>query len=627
MANSFFWLPKKIKGLWRVFLIDTDRRETVPKEERVSFEVSRDLIWNVFFNQHVSNAGALAELVQNSFDAGATEIELTINEHGFTIKDNGKGFSSRNDILRWFRVFGSQERKIDEQKFGRFRMGRGQIMGKALTNWRSGAFEMQVDIKTKGLDFDLITHQEILNGCVVDGSWYDLKDNYSFQPRSTKEVVNDIIRSLTSDLKYIPNCKITLNGELVNHHSMHDGQIMYEDDDFFFIKHEHKPYNEHNITVRNLGITVDKISIGFLAGTVVTKKHLNLNISRSAILGDCELFSKIKNKLRDLAPKYSRTKKYNHVESQKILNEAYQGGIDIDELIHLKLFPDLHSRHYYTLKELSAIPFIVHSAGAKFDHFADHVDQTGEYIVLDHRVPSFHSGSNHIDREEGDNAGFETTFTPCRILLGILKNKEVSAETDKIYVEIIESVLRNQKAAQSAYNEVSMDKLIISEDDITKREKAAIKALNRTISDSRMYIKILVGYDPDKQCAAWTDGSNYIAMERSTLALAEKGMRGATAIMQILFHELSHMDSNDHHDGAFYKRFHDLLMSRHSNYMFEALYDASRAFVVNYDRFLESYRVPRSRSLDKSLMLAMKKYRTRKESVAFHNRKDVKKAV
>lgn len=73
---------------------------------------------------------ALAKLVMNSIDAGASRIDLSIDANGFKLVDEEKGFTSINHLENFFDIFGSSNEAGDAY-YGHFRIGRGQIMSYA----------------------------------------------------------------------------------------------------------------------------------------------------------------------------------------------------------------------------------------------------------------------------------------------------------------------------------------------------------------------------------------------------------------------------------------------------------------------------------------------------------------
>lgn len=153
--------------------------------ERRSFGIHPAILLTLMREQAGSVEKALAELVMNSVDARSTRIDITTSDTGFSIADDGKGFTSIDQLETFFDMFGTPHEAGDAY-YGRFRVGRGQIMSYAKTTWRSGPFEMRVDIdpSAKDIGYDLVVHKAIAPGCRVDGEFieshtaYALRRNY-----------------------------------------------------------------------------------------------------------------------------------------------------------------------------------------------------------------------------------------------------------------------------------------------------------------------------------------------------------------------------------------------------------------------------------------------------------------
>lgn len=81
-------------------------------------------------------------------------MDITIGPNRVVIADNGQGLAQEEDIYRFFEVFGFDHSKLDRQ-VGRFGVGRGQLFCFGVNTWRTHGFEMAIDIRGQGLDYQL----------------------------------------------------------------------------------------------------------------------------------------------------------------------------------------------------------------------------------------------------------------------------------------------------------------------------------------------------------------------------------------------------------------------------------------------------------------------------------------
>lgn len=139
--------------------------------ENRKFRMHPDLLYSVIKNQAGSIAKAILELVMNSIDAGASHVDVRLDRNTVQVADDGKGFTSQQEIDDFFECFGTPHTEGDAT-YGKFRMGRGQIMAFCRNTWMSGRFEMYVDIQARGLDYTLKTGLAEVRGCVVEGDQY-----------------------------------------------------------------------------------------------------------------------------------------------------------------------------------------------------------------------------------------------------------------------------------------------------------------------------------------------------------------------------------------------------------------------------------------------------------------------
>lgn len=141
---------------------------------RLPFELDPAIIHHIIYSQAGSIGKAIIELIMNSVDANAKTVELSMTKEGFVCRDDGAGFATREDVLRYFGRFGTPHEEGDAT-YGRFRLGRGQIMAHAITEWRSRKWKMAVDTRTMGYGYDLddLNDDETVEGCAITGRQYD----------------------------------------------------------------------------------------------------------------------------------------------------------------------------------------------------------------------------------------------------------------------------------------------------------------------------------------------------------------------------------------------------------------------------------------------------------------------
>src|SRR5258708_801738 len=113
-----------------------------PKQHRRHMRQTREfklhpaMLDNVIRNQSGTPQKALLELVMNSIDAGARRVEVTVDEKGFVVRDDGCGIAAVQDLEAFWDTFGTPHDPGDAT-FGTFRIGRGQIMSLARVSFRT----------------------------------------------------------------------------------------------------------------------------------------------------------------------------------------------------------------------------------------------------------------------------------------------------------------------------------------------------------------------------------------------------------------------------------------------------------------------------------------------------------
>lgn len=172
--------------------------------QKRNFKLHHAAIRTLIERQAGSLEKAMLEGIMNSVDAGASRVDVTLDRNSFSIKDDGKGFNSLDQINDFFDTFGFPHEDGDA-RYGKFRMGRGQMFVFAKTRWNTGPFEMNVDLSDNGDGYDLNDEPESggFKGCKIHGELFDALSPSDFL--STE-------RNLIEMIKYV-DVPIYINGE------------------------------------------------------------------------------------------------------------------------------------------------------------------------------------------------------------------------------------------------------------------------------------------------------------------------------------------------------------------------------------------------------------------------------
>lgn len=496
--------------------------------ETRSFTVDPAILFSIINSQAGTLSKAMLEAVMNAIDAGATKCDITLSETDFVCKDNGKGFASREEILKWFERFGTPHEEGDAV-YGKYRMGRGQMMAFGATVWRTGAFKMEVDIKNRGLDYDLSTLTKPVKGCLIEGKLYS--------PMSLHDL-RTVITELEELVAYA-QIPITLNGKAV---SKNPAKLKWdiETDDAYV-----KTNSTTTLKVYNLGVLVRgygsyKFGTG---GVVVSKRQLQVNFARNDVLEhSCEVWKRIRGHISKqakthVAKKATLNDSEREFIARNILSGSMPQGVNMHDSrvittatgVHVALSSFLWEREVcvapsdgHRLAERlhrAKVGFVV--APKTLERFG--VESLSELIS---KLQDVFPGQYRWPREVpfNDVAGSYTSkYTP-------VSDKDASPEELSALriLRKVNLVLGNWLKKQTAG---------------ATRERALLLGT----SDAAW---------------AWTDGTARITMERRYLIRqAKKGLDGWFQVMSVLLHEYCHVnpDLDGHeHPQEFYECFEEL---------------------------------------------------------------------
>ena len=548
------------------------------------FRFDTNLIYEAIIRQSDSVVGAFAELVQNSADAGATKCEVFFDEDGFTVSDNGRGFKSREEIINWFEIFGKPHDHEDHRRFGKFRMGRGQIMGYAATVWTSGQFTMEVDIKKRGLKYGLQSTSHFRDGCKITGQWY--KDNdrsvlFRGHCILQDETIDSIHLSLSKKLRYIYGMDVFINGVLAN--DFHGAQWLYEDDVFCFARPEDDEiyYFDNKVKFYNLGIYIDSLPIHRTTGSVVTKRALSVNLTRTKIQDSCKVLAHIKSKLRLLIPKYSQSKKYQSWEAKDILQGLLTRDVSYQDVCKLSMFQNIRGTKHHCLEDLSANRFVIAPPGKQFEVIADQIHAQGLCIVLK-------SDSDHR---------FYITSKPNKVTFAeafyLIFRNEVSES---------HNIQKNMLDFDAVCKQLDIEKTELKTEEQAMLVQLKLKAFNlcrydisKEFRSGKRTREFFVGLS--SSALAWTDCKTKIVFELSHLNELDKGYPAAIQLLQTIAHEYSHVADDVLHDGDFFEKYHDMTIRAD-------LFKLASQVLRKYDDLLAKEGLAPSVSMEKAMRVA-----------------------
>jgi len=273
-------------------------------------------------------AKALSESVMNSLDAFSNQVNIGLTETGYVIEDDGMGFNSTQEIYSWFETLGWPHDELpgNHRQWGKFGLGRAQQWAYASNVWHSNGFLMTVDIRKKGLDYEL-TDVEPRKGTKITGTFYKPLDFAEIQ-RVEREL-RDLVRYVTP--------MVTFNGSIINKDPALEEWTFVTDDAYVRVDEK-----SHQASIYNGGILVNhfqKRRFDF-AGVVVTKPNamLHLNVARNEILeAECEAWPRIRKTLPKMEDSgtASKAKKLTAKElrrlTERLVSQVHSGVLKLEE--------------------------------------------------------------------------------------------------------------------------------------------------------------------------------------------------------------------------------------------------------------------------------------------------------
>lgn len=517
--------------------------------ERQAGSVGKAILEGVMNGIEACNKAGVSSQVWVEFESNGAKV----GEPGavLRIKDLGCGIQTKQEIIDWWKTFGTPHSESEKKIWANFRMGRGQLLAIGRNIWRTGTFRLEYDHNTppaernypstKRIEFGLEEGLDPFEGCDIEVHFYKNPVGKGGSYASVESLKADVKRQI----EFMEGV-IYFNGEQINTPA---SQCHWDDEteEAYFLWGVGTALVIYNIGAYVCDYSVSRMGVN---GIVVSKPQLRLNYPRNAVMqDDCEIWKLIREVVDSKKVTKIRKTSRRLESDEKIANlrDLRDGVCTVKEVNGVGLL-ETTSDKSMSLIACKAIrsPW---TFAPKGDMVADKLMQAGNAICL----------SDEILREmnyTGDPAGF----------FEYLLQEEIRAAQSPYDPNPDNNrVLKAWKHLRRLYrpfgddlcNQYDRSHTIIPTDKQSKFEKRVIRVL--TSYDCWGGRTIMIGICDT--AVGWTDGSSYIAIERTYLRNNSPTYdRGASAIVMLMYHELSHDTDNtqtDVHGLEFFKAYHD----------------------------------------------------------------------
>ncbi len=507
------------------------------------FKAHEQHLVNTVLRQAGSLWKSILEGVMNSVDAGATKCEVTLSEHMVVIHDDGRGFQTSKEIEQHFETFGTPHEEGDAT-YGEFRMGRGQLFAFGANDWQTGKFHMLVDVKAKGLTYDLYDIKPV-PGCRVEIRLY--KKLFPSELASAEDELKKFVRYVS-----IP---VTLNGKVISEAPEQTKNWDHVNPDFYL-----KLQDRGELRIYNLGVFVCAVPASTVGsgGILVSRQKLKLNFARNDVMRGgaekCPIWAKIEPLLKTQVKEKITRKEALTSDARESLAKDLVAGEEVKNAGSLALFSSTTGRHY-SLRQLLGVrqQFKVVCRGQKYDERADRVMQMKLAFVFDEATVALF-GVESLKP-------FLARLDDLAISLGLL-NPQSTTKFSNWTVKRLDAMA----------GELETSFLLIEDEKLTPWETAVLETTRNAAQYLPSYLdvqgarRIILG--ESKSYAGWTDGLTYIAIDRKFLKRFHNSLELWTQLGFLLTHEYCH-DGPTHtkhqHTPEFYEHFHNAVRGLHHN--------------------------------------------------------------
>ena len=508
---------------------------------RKPLTMHQNLLKRVIKDQSGTLTKSLLEGIMNAFEANSPSVHISVSEDGtkITIEDTGRGFQSLTEIEEWFEKFGTPHDDSEHKIWAEYRMGRGQMFSFGKNTWRSGQFQMIVDIDNTGLSYDLTDNLPEHQGCKIEIELYKPAFPYHFSS------IDSFRSAMKKQIEFIEG-QVFFNGERLNTPA---STLTWdkEDDNAYYMFGKLL-----ELTFYNLGAYVMTAPASYygLTGVVVSKQKLKVNFARNDIIYDCPIFNQIKDVLQENRIAKIRKPRRSFDTSERIstLRALRDGEIDFNDIRGLGLI-ELVNEKMISLDAIRQIrqPWSFAQPG---NEIADTLMYSQVATIINADLLSKLDFPDHLNEE---------TFFNWLLKLYFRDATETAYNNWQL-------ILPLYKPMSELSSNISPEKQILPAELWTPAERRILRALQSyDCWEGRVFC---IGNS--ETALAWTDGQTFIALARSYLqGLSLRTTYGCSHLVMTAFHELAHDDNNEDgccHGLDFYRRFYELVSGYGSNY-------------------------------------------------------------
>lgn len=490
---------------------------------------------NLLFETIKRQAGTLQkaylEGCMNAVEAGASQVITgliknpeNIDQMVLFINDNGRGIQNLKEVEEYFETFGQpHDSSIENVIWKQFRMGRGQLFAFGRNVWRTSTYRFTVDIKEWGLDWQLETDLEPIQGCLISV--------YLYENPLKWESMDRFMASCQKQVRYFEN-EILFNGKMIN---TPPSSIKWEYEDDHCCAMFDKQSSLLDLTFYNLGAYVmDKANSKFgVGGVVISKKKMDVNFARNDILSSCPVYQRIQETILKHRKKQRRnvSARRSLTDAERIvaLDDLSTGLENYEEIKNLRLVRTAQGK-FVSLEDLrkSRLPW---SFAPQGNRRADKLMEAHRAIFLDESIKSELNFSGK-DKDflfyiTGSHAKFKSTISKFASF------SVIAGELNDSYV-------------------------IIPWENLTMTEKNLCRTLENCNGVDR---RICIGFSDSAN--AWTDGRTYICFNREWLdGLSWSWSRNTYKLFHVLCHELAHDENTcgtHTHGPEFYEKYYEIM--------------------------------------------------------------------